>query len=143
MFDALLAAIPDGAYFNQTDFGTKLKDQLLVSDIPFGCYLKGAALWDLERNPVYPIYSMCKTNTENNVKFAPYKTGSAVLDFRQIVLSSLETGEALVFLVEDYSGKTPAVKHEVSVHPDETIPRAKTYSVEDHWNTLSLQSLQT
>jgi predicted metal-dependent hydrolase len=35
MFDALLAAIPDGAYFNQTDFGTKLKDQLLVSDMPF------------------------------------------------------------------------------------------------------------
>lgn len=91
MFDAFLAAIPDGAYFNQTDFGAKLKDQLLVSDIPFGCYLKGAALWDFEKNPVYPIYSMCKTNTEDNVKFAPYRTGS-------VVLSSVKSGELLVFL---------------------------------------------
>jgi predicted metal-dependent hydrolase len=52
MLDALLAAIPDGAYFNQTDFGTKLKDQLLVSDIPFSCYLKGAALWGFEKHTV-------------------------------------------------------------------------------------------
>jgi hypothetical protein len=133
MFDALLAAIPDGAYFNQTDFGTKLKDQLLVSDIPFGCYLKGAALWDLERHPVYPIYSMCKTNTEDNVKFAPYKTGSAVL-------SSERSGELLVFFMKSDAGKTPSIKPRPPSAPS-SIPDAKSYSTRDIWRKLSVEDL--
>jgi hypothetical protein len=46
---------------------------------------------------------MCKTNTEDNVKFAHYRTGS-------VVLTSEKSGELLVFFMKSDAGKTPSIR---------------------------------
>ena len=100
MLDALLASLPDSAYFERREIGTDLREKLRAEDIPFAGYLRGAAVWDLVAHPDYPIYSISKTNSEDNVGLHN--------GYGNIVLSSVETGELLVVPMQDDSGKMPA-----------------------------------
>jgi hypothetical protein len=135
MLDALLAALPDAAYFERKEFGEDLREKLSAADVPFACYLRGAATWDLAKQPVYPLYSACKTNTEDNTVFIPYREGS-------VVISSLETGELIVFLMREDEGKTPPPRAAKAPGTGSSLPRAKTYSVTDIWRSISAEDLR-
>ncbi|MDB5103471.1 MAG: hypothetical protein JWP91_1160 [Fibrobacteres bacterium] len=128
MFDAILAALPDSSFFEQKDFGANLRDKLLVEDVPFAAYFRGAAVWDYASHPVYPVYSISKTNTVDNE--GPYNGwGTAVF-------SSVETGELLTFPMKDESGKMPMAHRPKPVRPPSNIPTVKAYSVNDVWRTF-------
>ncbi len=134
MLDALLAALPDSAYFDHRHSVEALSETLRTSEEPFACYLRGPSVWNTVTHPAYPFYSLCKSNTVDNPIFAPYQYGS-------IVISSIETGELLIYLAEDFGGKTPEEPSPVPAKPKSTLPRAKTYSVDDHWRMLDLKDL--
>lgn len=134
MLDALLAAFPDSTYFEQRDIGADLRARLRASDIAFAAYLHGAGEWDMARHPAYPVYSITKTNTEDNAEIR--------VGYGSVVLSSITTGEMLVYPMMDYSGKTPAEKSDAPARPPSNIPRAKTYAVDDLWRTLTAKDLQ-
>jgi hypothetical protein len=134
MLDALLAALPNSAYFERKDFGEDLREKLSAADVPFACYLRGATAWDLAKQPIYPFYSACKTNTEDNTVFIPYREGS-------VVLSSVETGELVVFLMREDEGKAPPPRAAKGPGATSTLPRAKTYSVTDIWRSISAENL--
>gem|GEM_PF-4841215 len=134
MLDALLSALSDSAFFEKRDFGTDFRDQLLVSDVPFACYARGAALWESGKYPAYPIYAICKTNTEDNPRFVPFNTGS-------LVISSAETGELLVHLLKTDPGKSPSLK----LRPpsdQSSVPDAKSYSTRDFWRDFSVGEMR-
>lgn len=134
MLDALLAAFPDSAYFEQQDFGADIRTKLRASDIAFAAYLHGAGVWDMAKHAAYPVYSITKTNTEDNAEIR--------VGYGSMVLSSIETGELLVYPMMDNSGKTPAENPDKPARPPSNIPRAKTYAVDDLWRTLSVKDLQ-
>lgn len=134
MLDALLAAFPDSAYFEQRDIGADLRTKLRAGDIAFAAYLRGAGEWDMARHEAYPVYSITKTNTEDNAEIR--------VGYGSMVLSSIGTGELLVYPMMDYSGKTPMEDPDKPARPPSSIPRAKTYSVDDLWRTLAVKDLQ-
>ncbi len=129
MLDALLAALPDSAYFERRDFGAEMREKLRISDVPFAAYLRGAAAWDPGTHPVYPVYSICKTNTVDNAELHP--------GYGNLVVTSAETGEIAVFPMQDDSGKMPATEEEEPAPAAAKLPRAKTYSVDDIWRALT------
>ncbi len=128
MLDALLAALPDAAYFEQRNFGDDMRGKLRAEDAPFAGYLRGAAVWDLVAHPAYPVYSISKTNSEDNQGLH--------MGYGNTVISSVETGELLVFSMRDDSGKMPMAERPKPARPPSNIPRAKTYSVDDLWKML-------
>lgn len=133
MLDALLAALPDAAYFEQRNFGDDMREKLRAEDIPFAGYLRGAAVWDLVAHPAYPVYSISKTNTEDNQGLHT--------SYGNAVLSSLETGELLVLPMKDDSGKMPMAERPKPARAPSNLPRAKTYSVDDLWKTIKVDDL--
>ena len=127
MLDALLAALPDSAFFAQR-IGDDLREKLRAEDIPFAGYLRGAAVWDLVIHPAYPVYSIAKTNTEDNEGLHNgFGTG---------VFSSVETGELLTFPMIEESGKMPLAARAKPARAPSDLPYAKTYSVDDAWRSL-------
>jgi hypothetical protein len=135
MVDGLLAALPDSAFYGRGDFGADLIEKLRESDVPFVCHLRGAASWDPSRQPIYPLYSVSKTNTEDNPVFIPYRYGSAVI-------SSEDTGEAIVFPLREDEGKTPLANRPARVPSRPDLPRAKTYSTTGHWREVPADALR-
>lgn len=133
MLDALLAALPDAAYFEQRNFGDDLREKLRAEDVPFAGYLRGAAVWDLVAHPAYPVYSISKTNTEDN-QGLHMRYGNAVL-------SSVETGELLVIPMRDDSGKMPLARIPAPTRKPNNLPLAKSYSVDDVWRLLKTDDL--
>jgi hypothetical protein len=133
MLDALLAALPDAAYFEQRSFGEDMREKLRAEDVPFAGYLRGAAVWDLVAHPAYPVYSISKTNTEDNQGLH--------MGYGNAVLSSVETGELLILPMKDESGKMPMAERPKPVRLPSHLPRAKTYSVDDLWKTFKVDDL--
>ena|GEM_PF-5634980 len=68
----------------------------IMNMTPFVGYLRGASTWDLSREPDFPVYAIAKTNTEDN---AQPKVG-----YGSMVLSSVETGEVLIYPMKDDFG---------------------------------------
>lgn len=134
MIDALLAALPDQAYFEQSEFGAQMRDSLRTSKEPYGCSLRGAKLWNLAEHPEYPFYAICKDNSEDNIPFGLYGENT-------LVLSSAETGELLMLPMRDYSGKIPLLKDPEASPPPRPTHTAKSYSVDDDWRTISAKDL--
>lgn len=134
MLDALLAALPDSAFFKQMEFTENFRQKLRSSDIPFAGYLRGASTWDLSREPGFPIYAIAKTNTEDNIE---PKVG-----YGSMVLSSTETGELLIYPMKDESGKMPLANPRKPSRSPSDLPRAKTYSVDDLWRTLGVKDMR-
>lgn len=134
MLDALLAALPDSTYFQQKSFGEGMREKLFAEDVPFAAYMRGAAVWDQVPHASYPVYSICKTNNEDNAGHN--------IDFGNAVLSSVETGELLVFRMREHPGKIPmAVAPEAPRAPgNRTI--AKSYSVDDQWSEFKRDDLR-
>ncbi|MDQ3003699.1 MAG: hypothetical protein M3Y08_20875 [Fibrobacterota bacterium] len=133
MLDALLSALPDAVYYEQRDFGADVREKLRASDVPFAGYLRGAAVWDLAAQPTYPVYSITKTNTEDNAEI--------YVGYGSAVLSSVETGELLVLPINDESGKMPEIDEAKPARAPSKRPRAKTYSVDDYWRTFTAEDL--
>jgi hypothetical protein len=134
LIDALLAALPDQAYFEQRDFGSSMRETLLASEEPYGCYLHGAKVWDLSKHPDYPFYSVCKTNTVDNTVFIPFRNAT-------VVLSSIVTGELILESMREDDGKMPLIEQPKPKTPRPGIPRAKTYETYDMWRTISAHDL--
>jgi hypothetical protein len=134
MLDALLAALPDAAYYEQRDFGADMRGKLRVSDVPFAGYLRGAAVWDLVAHTTYPVYSITKTNTEDNAEL--------YVGYGNMVVSSVETGELLILPINDESEKMPETDEAKPARAPSKLPRAKTYSVDDFWHTLTAKDLR-
>lgn len=134
MLDALLAALPDSAYFKQIDFHQEFRGKLLASDFPFAGCLRGAGIWELSREPGYPVYSIAKTNTENN---SEPKVG-----YGSMVLSSTETGELLIYPMKDESGKMPLANPLKPSRSPSNKPRPKTISVSKIWRTLEVKDMR-
>jgi hypothetical protein len=78
------------------------------------------------------MYAVSKTNNEDN--------DGLTLGFGNAVVSSVETGELLIFPMRDDSGKMPALRDK-PVRPPSNLPRAKTYSTDDIWLTLHVEGL--
>jgi hypothetical protein len=133
MLDALLAALPDSAYFKHMVVSENYGQQLRESEIPFAGYLRGAALWDLSRESSYPLYSIVKTNSQDN--------SEPQVGYGTLVLSSAETGELLTYPMKEESGKMPLANRRKPVRLPSNIPMAKTYTVNDLWRTLTIDDL--
>ena len=128
-------ALPDQAYFEQRDFGTSLRDTLLAAEEPYGCYLHGARVWDLSKHPNYPFYSVCKTNTVDNTVFIPFRDAT-------LVISSVETGELILKAVRNDESKMPLAEKPMPIRPPRPgVPRAKTFSADEVWRTISARDL--
>lgn len=134
MLDALLAAIPDQAYFEQRDFGFSMRDTLLAADEPFGCHLRGAKVWETAKQAAYPFYSLCKDNSEHNISFGLYGTNT-------LVLSSAETGELIMLPMGDFSGKIPLPDDHKANPSPRSAPLVKTFSVDETWRAISARDL--
>lgn len=129
MFDIIVPPIPDQAFYEQREIGEEVRQKLSAADEPFGCILRGPSRWDPARQPSYPLYCACKTNTEDNPDFVPYRHGT-------VVVTSVETGEILVRLMREEDGKTPLARPRAPRPERPGLPRAKTYSVNDLWRAL-------
>ena len=134
MLDALLAALPDSSYFQQKNFGEGMREKLFAEDVPFAAYLRGAAVWDQVTHASYPVYSICKTNTEDNAGHN--------IDFGNAVLSSVETGELLVFRMREHPGKIPMAAAPEAPRTPGNRTIAKSYSVDDQWREFKGDDLR-
>lgn len=133
MLDALLAAIPDSSFFRQMDFGVGMREKLFAEDVPFAAYLRGAAVWDQVTQASYPVYSICKTNSEDN--------DGHTIDFGNAVLSSVETGELLVFRMREYPGKIPLANPPEAAPAPAKSKTVRTYSVDEQWREIKVDDL--
>jgi hypothetical protein len=129
MFEALLAAIPDRDFYEKGEFSAQIREAYLHSEIPYGCLVGGAKLWDLALHTEYPVYSLCKTNNEDNKDFAPFRDAN-------LVLSSTETGELITFIMREDSGKMPLYNPKPAPQPKFDLPVAKSYSVAELWKPV-------
>lgn len=133
MLDALLAPLPDAAYFEQREIVQEKREKLRAEDIPFAAYLRGAAVWDMMVHPSYPVYATTKTNNEDNQGLA--------IGFGNAVVSSVETGELLTFPMREDSGKIPMADRQKPPRSPSNLPVAKSYSVHDLWRSFKAEEL--
>lgn len=129
MFEAMLAALPDRDFYEKREFSAQIREAYLDSEIPYGCLVAGAKVWDPSLHPEYPVFSLCKKNNEDNKVFVPFRDAN-------LILSSTSTGELLSFMMREDAGKMPLYDRKPAAPPKFDAPLVKSYSVNELWRPI-------
>ncbi|MBN2037191.1 MAG: hypothetical protein JW768_10650 [Chitinispirillaceae bacterium] len=137
MFAAFLFSLnlPDTAIYSNYDIYSKVFDQLTETTEPYGLAIIGPTVFDIKKHSVYPVFSLWKTNNQDNIHFLPP-------EMAYILIIHLTTNELIILPLYRDPGKMPLPEDE----PEPTYPpgynkKARQYSYDKIWRDISSKDM--